>query len=75
MITIQQAQALKHGDILHHVSLKGSDGKPVRIRVSGKCITWKRSPGEFRLPCKWGLYRSLDVNQSNACLWRVPEEA
>ena len=42
MITKQEAMKLKHGDILHHVSLKGSDKLPVRIRVMGKPIEWKK---------------------------------
>ena len=74
MLTKQQAMSLTHGDILHHVKLRGSDNLPVRVRVSGRCVTWKTRPAEWRLPVKWGLYRSLDINQTNACLWCVPGE-
>lgn len=74
MLTKQQAMSLKHGDILHHVKLRGSDNLPVRVRVSGRCVTWKTRPAEWRLPVKYGLYRSLDINQLNACLWCLPGE-
>lgn len=74
MITKAQALKLQHGDILHHVKLKGSDNQPMRVRVTGNCVTWKTRPEEWRLPVKWGLYHSLDINPANACLWCVPGE-
>lgn len=72
MITKQEAMKLKHGDILHHVSKKGSDGLPVRIRVMGKPIEWKTRPEEFRVPCCHGLRNYLDLNHLNACMWVRP---
>jgi hypothetical protein len=71
MITKQEAMKLKHGDILHHVSLKGSDKLPVRIRVMGKPIEWKTRPTEFRVPCCHGLRNHLDLTHRNAGDWEV----
>jgi hypothetical protein len=69
MITIEQAKALKHGDILFSETLKDSKGYPLRVRVSGKLKTWVRSPNEFRLPIKYGLYQSSEVTDATAHLW------
>lgn len=74
MLTKQQAMNLRHGDILHHVKLRGSDQKPLRVRVSGMCQTWKTRPQEWRLPVKYGLYVNGTVTHLNACLWRLPSE-
>ena len=59
-----------------HDRLSGAEetGADRRVRVSGRCVTWKTRPAEWRLPVKYGLYRSLDINQVNACLWCVPGE-
>ena len=55
-LTLEQAKALTHGTILHHVKNRNSDGTPQRWRVSGKVKTWKRDPGRIRVPVKYGLY-------------------
>jgi hypothetical protein len=41
-------------------------GQPKRVRVSGKCKTWKTRPNEFKLPVKYGLYQNLYITQANA---------
>lgn len=69
MITKAQATQAKLGDILHHVSETGADKQPVRIRVNGKCQTWKTRPTHFRLPCKYGLRHGVQVTQDNASQW------
>ena len=66
MITKSQAQTLRH---FEHVTLKGSDGKPVRCRAMGACKTWKTRPNEFKLPVKYGLYQSFYITQDNAGEW------
>lgn len=54
-----------------HVTLKGSDGQPVRCRAMGKCQTWKTRPDEFKLPVKHGLYQSFYITHDNAGEWNV----
>ena len=41
-------------------------GFPLRVRVSGKCKTWRSRPNEFRLPVKFGLNQSLYITHDNA---------
>jgi hypothetical protein len=55
-MTKEQALALKHGDILHHIAAKNVDGTPLRARVNGKVKTWKTRPGDFEIPVKHGLH-------------------
>ena len=70
-ITKDIALALHHGDVLHHKTNKGSDGKPMRCRVMGACKTWKSRPNDFSLPVKHGLYTSFQINQGSGHLWEV----
>ena len=72
MITKQQAVDARHGDIFHHVSETNADGTPLRVRVTGKCKTWKRDTNRFRLPVKYGLKQSLAIDQDNANQWVKP---
>lgn len=58
-ITLEQARALKYGDILYHTKNKNSDGTPQRWRVNGAVKVWVRSPERLRVPIKHGL-RSYD---------------
>ena len=53
-ITLEQAKALKPGDMLHHVSKKNADGTPARYRVNGKPKIWKTRPNEVLVPVKFG---------------------
>ena len=55
MITLDQAKALKRGDILHHPFNKNKDGTCQRWKVNGKVQTWKRSPWRVRVPVRCGL--------------------
>jgi len=55
-ITLKQAKALKHGDILHHATNKNADGTPQRWKVNGEAKVWKRNPGRVKVPLKYGLY-------------------
>ncbi len=84
MITKEQAMVLQHGEELHYtgngscaiqVGPRGGEKEGIiRVRVSGKCQTWKRDTSRFRLPVKYGLYESSEVNQSNAALFHLPED-
>ena len=73
MITKEIALTLKHGQILHHVSLKNADGTPARIRVSGKVKTWVTRPTEFSVPFKHGLYVYGYVTPGNADQFVIAE--
>lgn len=45
---------------------RSADGVARRVRVSGKCQTWKTRPDEFKLPVKYGLYQSFYITNANA---------
>ena len=66
MITKSEAQTVRN---FEHVTLKGSDGKPVRCRAMGKCQVWKNRPADFKLPVKYGLYQSFYITEDNANEW------
>ena len=55
-ITLEEAKALKYGQVIYHKKLKNSDGTPVRLRVSGEVKTLKRTPSYIKIPLKHGLY-------------------
>lgn len=55
-LTMEEAKALKRGDILYHRGRIGSDGRPHRWKVNGKVRTWKRDPERVEIPVKRGLY-------------------
>ncbi len=55
-ITLEQAKALRPGDILYHDTHRNSDGSAQRWKVNGKVKTWKRSPERVEVPLKHGLY-------------------
>jgi len=61
----------KHGSMFHHVDMKNADGTPLRVRVTGKCKTWKTRPTHFRLPVKYGMYESGYITHENCKEWRV----
>jgi hypothetical protein len=37
------------------------NGKAAHVRQSGKIKTWKRDPGRFEFPVKYGLYESWHI--------------
>lgn len=84
MVTKQQAMDLRHNQELHYTGkqqchiIKGKRGgetiKIVRVRVSGKCQTWKTRPDEFRLPVKYGLYENSAVTHVNHSDFHLPQD-
>ena len=46
------------------------------VRVSGKCKTWERDPGRFRLPVKYSLYElfSFYIDQDNCADFHLTSE-
>lgn len=75
MITKDIAVAAKHGDIFHHITLRNADGTPLRVRVTGKCGTWKRQPEKFRLPVRHGLKSNGCISELNGHKWAITEAA
>ena len=73
MITKEIALRLKHGDIVYHITNKGSDNRPVRVRVNGMCKIWKTKPYDFRIPMKWGLSTCFYIDKANMHEWREIE--
>ena len=72
MITKEIAENLKHGTELFSSLQKDSRGNPSKVRVSGKCQTWKTRPDDFSLPVKFGLYESFRiVNDAFAKHWHL----
>ena len=70
MLTKETALTLRHGQILRHITITQDKGKALfRVRVSGKCLTWKTRPNEFRIPVKQGLYNSGSITHENAGEW------
>ena len=69
----QDALNSPHGTILYHKTAMNADFSAVRVRVTGRCKTWKTRPTEFRLPVKYGLYQSLAIDQSNMDYYSVTE--
>jgi hypothetical protein len=72
MITREQAVGFPLGKTLYHISEKNADGSPVRVRVTGKCKTWKTKPA-WRLPVKYGLRHSFYITPENNHRWRETE--
>jgi hypothetical protein len=68
MVTKEQAMSARE---FEHATLKNADKTPLRARASGQCQTWKSRPGDFKLPCKYGLKQSFYITEANAADWRV----
>jgi hypothetical protein len=83
-MTKQQAMACRHGQELHYIGVEKCKqtvgprgGKKIsitRVRVSGRCQTWKTRPDEFKLPVKYGLYESWAVDLTNCQDFHLAEE-
>ena len=65
MITKEIAVSLHHRQTLYHIKMKNADGSPLRCRVNGKCLTWKRRVHDFQLPVKHGLKKCFHINGDN----------
>lgn len=58
-----------HGQEFYSRSEFHANGFPKRVRVSGKCKTWKTRPNEFKLPVKYGLNKNLYITDADAGDW------
>jgi hypothetical protein len=68
-LTLEQAKALKHGQILYHTVNCNTDGTAQRWRVNGKVKTWKRNPNRIKVPVKNGLRNCNYLTEDD--LWLV----
>ena len=74
MITKVDATTATHGTIFYHETVTNADNiTPLRVRVTGKCKTWKTRPFEFKLPVARGLYEHGYITHENAGEWNVTE--
>jgi len=74
-MTVDQVKALTHGQTVYHLALKNADGTALRVRVTGKVKTWKRSPGRVQVPVKRGLYDSGYITEYNCGEFTLNEPA
>lgn len=65
-LTLEQAKALKRGDILHD---KGMG----RWKVNGQVKTWKTDPTRVRVPVKHGLYAYGYITEANLTMVTLGE--
>ena len=54
-ITLEQAKALRYGDVLHSNDRRNADGTCQRWKVASKVKTWKRNPEKVCVAIKRGL--------------------
>lgn len=69
MISKKDAVESHHGQVFYHRYARNADFTALRVRVTGRCKTWKTRENEFRLPVKYGLYQSDAITQDNNEQW------
>lgn len=72
-MTKTDATEATHGVIFYHETKINADNTPMRVRVTGKCKTWKTRPNEFKLPVARGLYEHGYITHENSQEWNVNE--
>lgn len=68
--------SLNNGGFWHRTAKytsRGKPGGPLYVRRNGAAQTWKRTPGKFRIPFKYGLYDYGEINNTNAHEWSTVE--
>lgn len=50
----------------HRTKTYAGGVRALEVRRNGKTQTWKRQPGKFRIPCKYGMYEYFDITDANA---------
>jgi hypothetical protein len=84
MVTLEQLQATARWHTELHFTGRhecrinvgprgGMQESITRVRQSGAIKTWKRTPGKFRMPVKFGLYESGAVDQDNTRFFHLRE--
>jgi hypothetical protein len=59
-MTLSEVLSLRPGDTIWFRTMFG-DAR--RAKVNGKIKTWKRTPGKFVLPLKYGMYECCHISQ------------
>ena len=72
MITAQQAESLKVGDVLLHATRVDRRGRPVTATVNGRVRLWPRSPVRFEIPVTVYTQNCVRINETNSEDWRIP---
>lgn len=72
-MTKEEAQKAKHGDSIFCGNLQGRDKRPIRVKVSGKCVTYKTRPEYFQLPVQYKNVTDFFVTPDNADNWYATE--
>lgn len=70
-LTLEQAKALKHGQVLYSRLRNDSRGELCRIKITGQVKLWKRSPGRVSVPWKHGLYVCGYITEHNLEEWSL----
>ncbi len=62
-ITFEEAKTLHAGD---HIKMVDHSGKAwANVKINGKVQLWKRNPDRISIPCKYGMYETFRLNQSD----------
>lgn len=72
-MTKEEAIKAKHGDAIYSANLRGRDKRPIRIKVSGKCVTYQTRPDDFQLPVAYKGVTDFYITPKNADNWYVRE--
>lgn len=64
-LTLEQAKALRHGQIVYHRINRNSDGTAQRWRVSSVVKTWKRDATRVSVAVKHGLYANDRISEND----------
>ena len=73
-ITLEQAKALYHGQVLYHTIHTDSKGLPCKWRVAGAPKTWKTRPNEVRVPMRYGMQKTTEhLTESDLDLFEMSE--
>lgn len=66
---LTQSSVLNDRGFYHRtMKYKGRD-EPLYARRNGATKTWKRQPGVFKIPMKYGMYEHFYITNANAHEW------
>lgn len=72
-MTREEALAAKHDAMLYSATLVGKDKRPVRVHVTGRCMTYKTRPDYFQLPVQYKTFNEFYITPDNAEKWCLTE--
>ena len=62
-ITFEEAKKLYSGQTVKMIEREGKAWRD--IKINGAVNTWKRGPNRISIPCKYGMYETFRLNQSD----------